>query len=361
MASRDDTTLGNELRLTLLDCDPQWLNSVEKVSGLVRDLCERLDVTIRSTVEHQFEPQGISVVAILAESHCAVHTWPEEGKATVDIFSCGPADPVEVVPMLVRAFNAQDIRVEVSERAAVSAPSTHSYPNFPEYILREPPYGHFPVTTFRRGVGREYILEPEAVSWQKFFTSSDYEPPAGTDILLLHPCSWAKPYDFSHFITRLRSVTDRFPRVHRAVISNVGVVPFEYQMNDFFCSYDYMDLDADRPVEDKQSIADDFTRITAQRISDYIGAHSTRYRAVVILGHPFANGYQAAVQQAAVKAGLPGFQAPSVDTYHAAQVEVSEDRDWDAPLFADRSLDELAQKLTMLVAAVDRREAADAH
>lgn len=352
--------LGKELRLTLLDCDPLHLNSVDKVANLVRDLCEFLNVTIKSMVEHQFEPQGISVIAILAESHCAIHTWPEDGKATVDIFSCGPSDPVDVVPMVVRAFNAQQTRFEVSERAAVSKPSMQTYPNFPEYLLREPPHGHFPVPTFRRGVGREYILEPEAISWQKFFTSADYEPPMGTDILLMHPCSWAKPYDFSHFVTRLRAVTDRLPRVHRAIISNVGVVPFEYQMNDFFCSYDYMDLEPTRSDEEKQKISDDFTRITAQRISDYIEAHSAHYRAVVILGHPFARGYQAAVRQAAVRAGLPGFQVPSLETYRAAKLETAEDRDWDAPLFSDLSLEELSEKLVMLIATIDQKEASGA-
>ena len=38
---------------------------------------------------HQFTPQGISVVAVLAESHLSIHTWPELGYAALDVYTCG--------------------------------------------------------------------------------------------------------------------------------------------------------------------------------------------------------------------------------------------------------------------------------
>ena len=44
---------------------------------------------------HRFEPQGVSGVVILAESHVALHTWPEHGFAAVDIFTCGRAEVAE--------------------------------------------------------------------------------------------------------------------------------------------------------------------------------------------------------------------------------------------------------------------------
>ena len=40
---------------------------------------------------HHFGPQqGVTGVALLAESHISIHTWPEEGVAAIDIFVCGP-------------------------------------------------------------------------------------------------------------------------------------------------------------------------------------------------------------------------------------------------------------------------------
>ena len=63
---------------------------------------------------HHFEPNGgISGVAVLAESHISIHSWPEASYAAVDIFMCGRADPDACVPVLREAFKAK--RVAVSE------------------------------------------------------------------------------------------------------------------------------------------------------------------------------------------------------------------------------------------------------
>lgn len=37
---------------------------------------------------HQFDPQGVTGAVILAESHLAIHTWPEIGSVTVDVYVC---------------------------------------------------------------------------------------------------------------------------------------------------------------------------------------------------------------------------------------------------------------------------------
>jgi S-adenosylmethionine decarboxylase len=61
---------------------------------------------------HRFEGGGVSGVAVLAESHISVHTWPEHGLATFDIFMCGQCDPHKSLPVLNRAFTPEDIRVQ---------------------------------------------------------------------------------------------------------------------------------------------------------------------------------------------------------------------------------------------------------
>ncbi|SRR5690606_17088053 len=62
---------------------------------------------------HPFEPTGVSGVAVLAESHISVHTWPEVGYAAFDVFMCGNADPTKCVERLKRAFRPG--HAEVSE------------------------------------------------------------------------------------------------------------------------------------------------------------------------------------------------------------------------------------------------------
>jgi S-adenosylmethionine decarboxylase len=61
---------------------------------------------------HKFSPQGVSGVAVLAESHISVHTWPEIGYAAFDVFMCGDAQPWKAVDVLANAFDTKDVRVK---------------------------------------------------------------------------------------------------------------------------------------------------------------------------------------------------------------------------------------------------------
>ena len=62
---------------------------------------------------HHFTPNGgISGVAVLAESHISIHTWPECGYAALDVFMCGEALPHETIEILRQAFSPDRIAVE---------------------------------------------------------------------------------------------------------------------------------------------------------------------------------------------------------------------------------------------------------
>jgi S-adenosylmethionine decarboxylase len=63
---------------------------------------------------HHFTPNGgVSGVAVLAESHISIHSWPENGYAALDVFMCGDAKPEACVPVLRKAFKPK--RIAVSE------------------------------------------------------------------------------------------------------------------------------------------------------------------------------------------------------------------------------------------------------
>jgi S-adenosylmethionine decarboxylase len=53
----------------------------------------------------------VSGVAVLAESHISIHTWPNEGYAALDVFMCGRANPDQCIPVLREAFNAGQVEV----------------------------------------------------------------------------------------------------------------------------------------------------------------------------------------------------------------------------------------------------------
>jgi S-adenosylmethionine decarboxylase len=81
--------LGRHLLLELFDCDADALNSLETVKAAMVEAAKRAQATIVDVVFHEFNPFGISGVVVIAESHLAIHTWPEYRYAAVDVFSCG--------------------------------------------------------------------------------------------------------------------------------------------------------------------------------------------------------------------------------------------------------------------------------
>jgi S-adenosylmethionine decarboxylase len=89
------------------------LNDIDHIDGVLRRCAEAAGATLLHVHLHRFQPDGVSGVAVLAESHIAIHTWPEAGYAALDVFMCGKTDPDRCVPILREAFAAR--RVDVSE------------------------------------------------------------------------------------------------------------------------------------------------------------------------------------------------------------------------------------------------------
>jgi S-adenosylmethionine decarboxylase len=89
------------------------LNDLDHIDGVLRKCAEAAGATLLHIHLHRFQPDGVSGVAVLAESHISIHTWPEAGFAALDVFMCGDTAPERCVPILRTAFAAK--RVGVSE------------------------------------------------------------------------------------------------------------------------------------------------------------------------------------------------------------------------------------------------------
>ena len=99
--------LGRHLLLELFDCDADAINSLETVKAPMVEAAKRAQATIVDVVFHEFNPFGISGVVVIAESHLAIHTWPEYRYAAVDVFSCGDVlQPQVAADYLVEQFGA---------------------------------------------------------------------------------------------------------------------------------------------------------------------------------------------------------------------------------------------------------------
>ncbi|MFC2021913.1 adenosylmethionine decarboxylase [Chloroflexota bacterium] len=101
--------LGKHLLLELKDCDKEVLNDLSFLKGILTGAANEAGATVLGESFHQFDPQGVSGVVIIAESHLFIHTWPEFGYAAVDIFTCGNSvQPEKAVQKLIRELGAKN-------------------------------------------------------------------------------------------------------------------------------------------------------------------------------------------------------------------------------------------------------------
>jgi S-adenosylmethionine decarboxylase len=89
------------------------LDDIELIERTLRRCVEVADATLLHIHLHRFEPNGgISGVAVLAESHISIHSWPERQYAALDIFMCGMARPERCIEVLLEAFAPRRVAIE---------------------------------------------------------------------------------------------------------------------------------------------------------------------------------------------------------------------------------------------------------
>ena len=93
------------------------LNDIDHIDGVLRQCVDACGATLLHIHLHHFTPnQGVSGVAVLAESHISIHTWPEHNYAALDVFMCGDTEPNNAVDILREAFDASDVKVTEMRR-----------------------------------------------------------------------------------------------------------------------------------------------------------------------------------------------------------------------------------------------------
>ena len=72
--------------------------------------------TVCQTIHKKFEPQGVTVLCLLSESHISIHTWPEEEKAAVDVYTCGDCNPKIGCDIIIQQLQAETYTLSYIER-----------------------------------------------------------------------------------------------------------------------------------------------------------------------------------------------------------------------------------------------------
>ena len=82
----------------------------------MKSICQKAGVTHLATQVHTFSNGGYTSLTLLAESHIAIHTYPECNGVFLDIFTCGKANPQKVLDLLVDCFKPGRKQVQILKR-----------------------------------------------------------------------------------------------------------------------------------------------------------------------------------------------------------------------------------------------------
>lgn len=115
--------LGRQILVEFYDCDQSKLNDVSFIEASLIDAAKASKATLISHNFHKFSPYGVSGVVVIAESHIAIHTWPEYLYAAVDIFTCGDTiDPWVIQEKLKESFESKNVSSMEMKRGLFKVP-----------------------------------------------------------------------------------------------------------------------------------------------------------------------------------------------------------------------------------------------
>jgi S-adenosylmethionine decarboxylase len=115
--------LGQHSLFDLWDCDPEQISNRDTLRETLLGVIKKHHGTIVEQVFHQFSPHGVTGVIVLAESHLAIHTWPEHRFAALDLFTCSATlDHAAIERSLVDALGARRIERKSEARGMPHIP-----------------------------------------------------------------------------------------------------------------------------------------------------------------------------------------------------------------------------------------------
>lgn len=120
------SALGRHILAEFYGCPKEKLDSTAQIQKDMVAAAREAGAEVVETVFHKFNPQGISGVVVISESHLAIHTWPEFGYAAVDIFTCGQTvDPWISCNYLKQIFAAQNVSAREIKRGIFDVELEH--------------------------------------------------------------------------------------------------------------------------------------------------------------------------------------------------------------------------------------------
>tara|TARA_B100000212_G_scaffold277134_1_gene216691 strand:- start:282 stop:725 length:444 start_codon:yes stop_codon:yes gene_type:complete len=121
---------GNHLLLELYGCNREKLNDELYLRCQLNSAAKLAKASVLNIVSNKFEPFGVTAIALLAESHLSIHTWPESQYSAIDIFTCGR----KMRPKLASQFLIESLQASNYLLKTI----TREYPSYISEEIREP-------------------------------------------------------------------------------------------------------------------------------------------------------------------------------------------------------------------------------
>ena len=121
---------GNHLLLELYGCNREKLNDELYLRCQLSSAAKLAKASVLHIVSNKFEPFGVTAIALLAESHLSIHTWPESQYSAIDIFTCGR----NMKPKLASQFLIENLEASNHLLKTIA----RDYPSYIEEQIREP-------------------------------------------------------------------------------------------------------------------------------------------------------------------------------------------------------------------------------
>ena len=108
------TKVGEHITVDIIGTTKEYDPSIyEKV---IKDIASAAKVTILNISKYKFEPQGFTILALLAESHISFHTFPEKGIISFDFFTCGKVSPSIAIEIIKKEFKYKRLSIKEFDR-----------------------------------------------------------------------------------------------------------------------------------------------------------------------------------------------------------------------------------------------------
>ena len=121
---------GKHFLLELYECNNKKLNDESFLRCLINNSAKLAKAKVLNLISYKFEPYGVTAIALLAESHLSIHTWPESQYSAIDIFTCGRnMKPKLASQFLIECLEASNYLLKSIARA---------FPSQIENQIREP-------------------------------------------------------------------------------------------------------------------------------------------------------------------------------------------------------------------------------